>query len=1247
MERADLLAAIKVRLERVAATRDPSPVLEREALVEAQLLAAMIHDRIDLEALALLGWLYWYRFQARPADQDQSELQTAVQMFTPCFLAGSPDLPVALLPLLVDRAEVIAHGMLQRSLGSADTRLVSTTLEFWQRILLATPPRHPGRASRLNNLGNAFYVQFGRTGQLPDLEASIRARQEALDAIPSDHPYRGGMLSNLGGALLDRFGRTGSMADLDAATTAARQAVDSTAADDPEMGSRLSNLGNALRARFERTGTTADLDEAILAGRQALAATQADHPSRGGQLSNLAIALRARFERTGTTADLDEAIEAAQAAVAATPGDHPYLPVYLANLAGALDARFGLAGTPADLDTAIGALRQAVGATPVAHPLRASVLNSLGVILRTRFERTGTTADLDEAIRVGRQALAATQADHPSHAGYLSNLGIALRARSERTGTTADLDEAIEIVQAAVAATPGDHPDLPARLSNLGSALQTRFSRGGAMADADAAIEAGQAAVKTMPDDHPGRISMLANLSDGLRIRFDRTGAEADLNAAIEAGRAAVAGTPPHSPYRPGHLTNLGNALLTRFRRTAAMADLDAAVEAGREAVNATPEDHTERATLLSNLAEALRSRFERTGQPADLDNAIDCLQIAVTNAAEGFRAKAMRNLGLALHVRFERTRLPADRSAAVSAFAAAAQHGSAAPSTRIRAARAAANLAAEFEPDRAADLLEGAVRLLAEVAPRQLQRSDQQFAIGGFAGLASDAAALILAGVNADTVGRQRPVRALQVMEAGRAVLLSQALDTRDDIADLRERHPALAEQFISLRDRLDQPEGPQPAASVPNPEVLSPPPGQAAQDRSRLAGELAMILKQIRALEEFATFGLPPSAAELLAEAASGPVVTFNVSVYGSSALLLTEGGISALELPGLAYDTVVSQINSFHQARYAAANPTASLSDRIAAQRKLLEVLEWLWDAAGGPVLDALGYRESPPPGAAWPRVWWAPGGLLGLLPVHAAGYHTEVLAGDEARRAVMDRAISSYTPTIRALRYARQHSSRGPAIPGRSLIVAMPVTPGLPDGGELPNVPVEVARVGALLPDTVVLLEPGPSEHAAGSANLPTRANVLDQLPGCTVAHFACHGFSDPADPSRSLLLLHDHDRYPLTVASLAPVDLGRAQLAYLSACETALTSTAGLIDEAIHLTTAFQLAGFPHVIGTLWKINDALAVTIGHSFYTNLRTGAHALDTSQAARALHAAVRAVRDDLPRTPSLWAAFIHAGA
>jgi CHAT domain-containing protein len=210
----------------------------------------------------------------------------------------------------------------------------------------------------------------------------------------------------------------------------------------------------------------------------------------------------------------------------------------------------------------------------------------------------------------------------------------------------------------------------------------------------------------------------------------------------------------------------------------------------------------------------------------------------------------------------------------------------------------------------------------------------------------------------------------------------------------------------------------------------------------------------------------------------------------------------------------------------------------------------------------------------------------------------------------------------------------------------LIVAMPTTPGIP--GRLNHVPAEVEMLHRRLRDAVLLCEPDSDDCLAGAqVTLPTKASVLAYLPTCPITHFACHGASHPRDPSKSQLLLHDHSTDPLTVDELAPIQLGQAQLAYLSACRTAAIDATELLDEAIHLTSAFQLAGFPHVIGTLWEIDDHQAVTVADTFYTHLTTAPHALDTSLAAHALHTAIRAVRDQFPRTPSLWAAYLHTGA
>lgn len=80
----------------------------------------------------------------------------------------------------------------------------------------------------------------------------------------------------------------------------------------------------------------------------------------------------------------------------------------------------------------------------------------------------------------------------------------------------------------------------------------------------------------------------------------------------------------------------------------------------------------------------------------------------------------------------------------------------------------------------------------------------------------------------------------------------------------------------------------------------------------------------------------------------------------------------------------------------------------------------------------------------------------------------------------------------------------------------------------------------------------------------------------------------------------------------------------------------------LTDEAIHLASAFQLAGYRHVIGTLWPINDRLAARIAEAVYQGLASAG----ASGAAAALHAATRRIRDERPDFPFHWAAHIHVG-
>ncbi|MFF7127284.1 CHAT domain-containing protein [Streptomyces sp. NPDC008240] len=1162
------------------------------------------------------------------------------------------------------------------------------------------------RASALFTLGVTMHSGFMRTCQPADLNAAIEHLRKAAAIVPPDHPKQPQMLSlyqetlqlqselpaadagvsdaierlrvaadaaadmssramrqfELGDALLVRFLQTGVVADADAAIGCFREALAAAPPGHPHRASILGHLGEALRIRFDRLDEPEDLNASIDCFRESVdAAVDAD--DRAARRCHLGNALNQRGQRTRTLADVDAAIDALRQSVAAAPSvpserpDHPDRAVRLYKLGEAMWSHFELTGAMADLDAAIDHFREAAVAAPVDHPERIDILTAFGGALSKRSEQMGRVADADAAIECLTEALALAPPEEPDRLRVLNNLAGALRSRFELTGVMAYLDAAIDRFREAAAAAH-DADDRAMTLTNLGNAFRERGERLAAVADADAAVDCLTEAVGFTSADDPHRAMRLSKLGIALRSRYDRTKVPEDLNAAINCLRQAV-GFAHGLPDRAGILTNLGGALKRRFAQTDESADLDAAIDCLTEAVETAPADNLIRAVLLNNLGDALRTRFGRVGASADLDTAIDRLAeaVAATPAQHPDRTLSLSNLADMLQARYGRNRGAADLDEAISCRLKASKVKAAAPAIRLReSALAAALLAASGGARAAANAAENAVLLLPQLAPRRLERGDQQFAIAQFAGLVGDAAALALAAPDGTAAGRAE--RALGLLETGRAVLLSQALETRNDLTDLRAHHPELAARFADLRDRLDSPASTDTAALAAA-AGNEPAQGGPSRERHLLAGEFSDLLEKIRGLKGFHTFALPPAMDELRAQAAHGPVVVFNISQYRSDALLLTRGGVASLNLPGLAYGPLIERILTFQQALQEASGDDAE--KRVAAQRTINGVLEWLWDVAAGPVLDALGFHGQPE-GAShgpedWPRVWWVPGGLLGLLPLHAAGHHTDP-GGRSRRRTVMDRVVSSYTPTIRALRHARERGRTAAASEAaHSLIVAMPTTPGLPRQGRLDFVEDEVEAVRKWLPGAVLLQEPNTDTvpPAGPSSALPMKAHVLRWLPECAIAHFSCHGSSDPTDPSRSLLLLHDHADAPLTVASLASANLGKARLAYLSACRTAAIDTAQLLDEAIHLSSAFQLAGFPHVIGTLWEIDDELSATVADLFYTGLGQSSGTLDPDRAAHALHHAVRSIRDgsspqaaqDLTGLPSLWAAYMHAGA
>jgi tetratricopeptide (TPR) repeat protein len=1369
-QRKKLRAALVALINQVQEQDDLSLLLGPDVEDDARRFTALlgVDDRpgddgeTDLADRYILGWLHFYRLQAAPGDGGQDDLDSAITMLTPSFMAGVrlDHLPSSLLPSLARRAVPTVAEQFRQILASDDPQLLAAAIGLLRRLVEAVPGDHPDAPLYTSELGSALQVRFERTGNRADLEEAVQLNRDALRTLPADHPgglmiaatlsnllrvrferardpddlaeaarlgraavtqapadYPGRtlMLTNLSNVLrlrsgLDTPGDSDEQAaDLDEAIGLCREVLAAIAEDDPERIGVLSNLGISLRTRAGRTGSRTDAEEAVATLRKATAALPPQYPERAGTLSNLGTALLLCFELSGRPADLDEAIENAAAALACAAPGLVHRHGFATNLATMLLTRFGVDQT-AHVDETIRLWWEVLAVLPPADPGSMLYASALNVCLQLRYDRTGVSTGLDEADEIMVQTLAALPADHPDRATYHSTTGMARMAQFERTGNPAHLEEAAGLGRIAAAAVATGHPRRAGILADYGFTLQARFLRKGEPADLDEAVGCFEEAMAATASGDPDRVAHATELANVLRKRFEHTAMSQDLEYAIQMYEAALAATTRAGGDRALCLSNLGTALAVRYDRTGAVTDLDRAIGLMGEAVALTPPDHHGRARRLSGLARATSARYSRTRARADLDEAVALAREALAagrsdslysahlghalvsrfradgdpaDLAEGVellwsalaalpsdhpeRVYRLGSLGLALSVQYEHTHSTADLEAAVDAFAAAADVASATAAVRSQSALRAGLLAARHQPARAAALLARAVDLLPEVAPRQLARGDQQYELGDFSGLAPVAAALALSDPAA--APGERPGRALRLLEAGRAILISQALETRGDLTELTREHPALARRFVRLRDLLGTAPG-GPAAEFPaaadgfgRAEARA---DRAERDRRGMAEELSALLAEIRTLPGHESFARPPAESELRRQAGHGPIVVFNTSSLRSDALLVTGDGVTSLPLPDLTYDVLTERVDTFRDLLHIAVSSNATSQQRSLAQRELTLTSEWLWDVAIGPVLDALGYTSQPAPGTPieqWPRIWWVPGALLGLLPLHAAGHHADS-ATDPGLRTVLDRVVSSYTPTINALRHARRPLPAAPpapadataepagsAGPGPALIVAMPTTPGLADHGPLNFVLREARLLARRLPGSTVLIEPPDGPPDAQRPDVPTLAAVLDHLPQCPIAHFACHGANDPVDPSQSRLLLHDHETSPLTVAALAPLHLERTRLAYLSACETGLTTNARLLDEAVHLASAFQLAGYPHVIGTLWAVNDAAAAEMADDFYASLIAAGVGPDgvpeTANAPFALHRAVRAARDRYPALPSLWAAHIHAGA
>ncbi|EJT73617.1 hypothetical protein GGTG_07473 [Gaeumannomyces tritici R3-111a-1] len=994
------------------------------------------------------------------------------------------------------------------------------------------------------------------------------------------------------------------------------------------------NALDVLDRRVQQTHALQDLDRFIEVSDRVLLAVPQGHASTASLLSDLSVALRRRFlvmGREGNPQDMDRAVALAEDAVAAVLPGTGTRRFVLGNLNKLLQERYEQTRDVKHIKRAVEAAEEATQGMSKNFSHAADLLNRLAMSLGKLFEHTHELGVAERAVAAAASAAETARAKGEDREAALAfnTLARVLGRRFEQTGDPDDIDRAINTLTDSVPRIPDPegNEDRLIGLSYLANLLGTRFERQGVVTDLDDSIQYSQMAVDLMPDEDPGRLPQLFNLALRLAERAEYTKGIKDLDGAIAHGRRVLVLAPKNHPERAIWLCGVSRFFATRFTMGAKSSDdIRQAIDLSRQAVAVDPKDILVRGVVANAFSNVLKVKYEQDHRDVDWDDSTDLAYLneaidVLSSVVEGGfpeshpdRATLEFGLGDLLRTRYRQgsnTGDTGDLDRSKESFRQAWINRNAPTTVRIhaaiRVAEIAESLAEDCAPDavdkdcpdaavgslrlrhwkEASTYIEHAVNLLHALSPRHMQNANKQHMLARFAGIGASAAA---AALNAQRGAQD----ALQQLELGRSIISGLLLDLRTDLSVLREKHPDLEAQFSRLRDMLDS--GGRVVRSTASWESQS-------HLRRRAEKEFEALLTKIRSEEGFDRFLLPFTAEQMMEAADPSPAVVVNVSSARCDAFIVRKDGIEVLELPLL------------------------RLKD-VQARRKWLQgkpdmlpsTLEWLWEVLVQPVLDNLGFGSPFPPGdSAWPHMWWIPVGPLSSLPLHAAGYHTR-RSGETA----LDRVMSSYSSSLKSLISGRL--GRTPCCdtsPIKALLVSMKSTPGY---APLPYAEREAAMLEELCPSLNATLIKPPER----------KADVLEQLGRCDMFHFAGHGVSDPSDPSQSALVLRDwEDDGMLTVDDLRDQKLQRKPpfLAYLSACSTAANEVLGLIDEGIHLGYACQLAGFRHVVGTLWTVSDPFCVELARRFYETISKEGRT--DAAVHRGLHSALRALRDVQART------------
>ncbi len=444
------------------------------------------------------------------------------------------------------------------------------------------------------------------------------------------------------------------------------------------------------------------------------------------------------------------------------------------------------------------------------------------------------------------------------------------------------------------------------------------------------------------------------------------------------------------------------------------------------------------------------------------------------------------------------------------------------------------------------------------------LSRTGKQTELGELQGLPARAAFACMR--------LQQHEQAVEILEAGRAQLLREALERQR-----RDLH-ALAggthdEQYRAYETALQELQEWQALRAEHQPADWGP-------RLSRAQQRLQQAIETLRAqVPGFAHFLRSLPFAEIRQQASDAPLVYLAATEHGSMALVVrAEGEPEAVTLADVTGEILRKKVyipaKNSHPGGYLGAYMTWRDNPRdrgspTAWFSALDETLLWLGERVMGPLVAHL--QQTLPEGAV---VRLIPGGLFGLLPLHAARLPTPEAATPTY---ALDAFCFTFAPSAQALSHARRAAAR----PAHSLLAV-----------DNPDSSLEFSRYEVA---AALQFFDNPTHLPNGSATVEQVRAVLGEH---EVLHFSTHGTAGWTDAEQSQLLLADG---VLTLRDMFALRLQSPRLAVLSACETGVPGLERA-DEAEGLPSGLMQAGVPGVLGSLWPVNDLSTAMLMARFY---------------------------------------------